>query len=756
MWGRAEPSPEISRSQLRLDSEAAVMRGGLSGPVLVPGNGEASPLVRRLLGVDEPPMPMGGEPLSAEQIAKVRAWIDSFEPSAPVRPASTHWAYVSPVEPELPTVENSGWPRNPIDAFVLAALEKKELGPSPEARKEALIRRLSLDLIGLPPSLEEVDAFVADARPDAYDALVDRLLSSPRYGERWARPWLDLARYADTHGYEKDGQRSIWKYRDWVIDALNSGYVVPPVHHRANRRRHARGRDARAKGRDGVSPQHTLESRRRCRRRGSTVGDARRPGQHDGDRVARFDTRLCAVPQPQIRSVQPAGTELESLQLELDTPTTALTADQSQWEAALRRADADWTTLRPLEIRSRGGAELTVLDDGSILASGENPEADTYEIEAAPDSTNIIISIRLEVLEHPSLPNGGPGRDADGNFFLSDFEIEIAGTRVELDDAVANDFQRGYDVARALSSRPGSGGWALDGSPSRPGLPRQAVFVPSEAFTAARLTIRLKHNMRRAARNLGRFRLSTTSIEKPLRIVRLPARLYPVLDIAVSDRTEEQATAVAAVHRSNASLLDPVREGVGELEQALDALAIPTTLVLQERDSHARPSTPMRIRGSFMSPGELVYADVPSALPELPAEQMPNRLGLAHWLVDSENPLTARVTVNRLWEQIFGRGLVETSEDFGSQGSPPSHPELLDWLATRFMADGWSQKAMIRTIVTSATYRQSSAALSELWELDPYNRLLARGPRFRVEAEMVRDVALTVSGLISNGERTHQ
>ena len=241
-----------------------------------------------------------------------------------------------------------------------------------------------------------------------------------------------------------------------------------------------------------------------------------------------------------------------------------------------------------------------------------------------------------------------------------------------------------------------------------------------------------------------------TSIEKPLGIVRLPARLRPVLDIAVSDRTEEQATAIAAVHRSHARLLDPVRERVAELDQALDALAIPTTLVLEERDSHARPSTPLRVRGSFMSPGELVYADVPPVLPELPADQMPNRLGLAHWLVDPENPLTARVTVNRLWEQIFGRGLVETSEDFGSQGSAPSHPELLDWLATRFMAEGWSQKAMIRTIVTSATYRQSSAAPSELWELDPYNRLLARGPRFRVEAEMVRDIALTVSGLINN------
>lgn len=786
---------ELRESQLRLDSEAAVMRGGLSGPVLVPGDSETSLLIHRLVGVEKPQMPMGGEPLSGDQIAKVRAWIDSVEPSAPVLPASTHWAYVSPVEPELPIVENSDWLRNPIDAFVLAALEKKERAPSPEAQKETLIRRLSLDLIGLPPSLEEIDAFIADGRPAAYDALVDRLLSSPRYGERWARPWLDLARYADTHGYEKDGQRSIWKYRDWVIDALNQDmsfrqFTIEQIagdmlEDATLEQRVATGfhRNTLLNQEGGVDDEEarweTLVDRVNTTATvwlGSTLACAQCHNhkfdpfsQQDYYKfMAFFDNSAYEilklgqgeswVVEPELSLPTPERaaqalvieTELESLRLELDTPTTSLTADQLRWEGALRRADADWTTLRPLEVRSRGGAELTVLDDGSILVSGDNPEADTYEIEAAPDSTDIITGIRLEVLEHPSLPNGGPGRDADGNFFLSDFEIEIAGTRVELDDAVANDFQRGYDVARALSSHPGSGGWALDGSPSRPGLPRQAVFVPSEAFTAARLTIRLKHNMRRAARNLGRFRLSTTSIEKPLGIVRLPARLYPVLDIALSDRTEEQATDVAAVHRSVAPLLDPVRERVAELEQALDALAIPTTLVLEERDSHARPSTPLRVRGSFMSPGELVYADVPSALHELPADQMPNRLGLAHWLVDPDNPLTARVTVNRLWEQIFGRGLVETSEDFGSQGSAPSHPELLDWLATRFMAEGWSQKSMLRTIVTSATYRQSSAAPAELWELDPYNRLLARGPRFRVEAEMVRDIALTVSGLINN------
>lgn len=788
---------DVQESQLRLDSEAAALRGGMSGAVVTPGSSATSPLVHRLTGAAEPRMPMSGEPLGAEELASIRAWIDSLEPRALTEPASTHWAYVKPVEPDLPPVEDSEWPRNPVDAFVLAKLDEEGLSPSPEASKATLVRRLTLDLIGLPPTLEEVDAFVADESPDAYEALVDRLLASPHYGERWARPWLDLARYADTNGYEKDGPRSIWKYRDWVIDALNedmsfrqftieqiAGDLLPDA---TLEQRIATGfhRNTLLNQEGGVDDEEarweTLVDRANTTATvwlGTTLGCAQ-CHNHKFDPfsqkdyyqfLAFFDNSayeilklgqgeswvvepVLSLPTPeQDAKARVLEAELEALRERLETPTAPLARDQLRWEAALQRADADWSVLRPLAFRSVGGAELDVLDDGSILASGDDPEADTYEIEAL-SSAGEITGIRLEVLEHPSLPQGGPGRDEEGNFFLSDFELEIEGSRVELDEAVANDFQKGYEVARILSTRPGAGGWAIDATPSTTPLPRQAVFVPEAPLVVtkkARLTVRLKHDMRRASRNLGRFRLSVTSIDDPLAIVRLPARLAPVLDVPPPDRTEAQASALAAVHRSVSPLLDPVRERVSELEEALAALGIPTTLVLEERDSHLRPSTPFRVRGSFMSPGELVYADVPPVLHELPGDQMPNRLGLAHWLVDPENPLTARVTVNRLWETIFGRGIVETSENFGTQGSPPSHPELLDWLATRFMADGWSLKSMIRLMVTSATYRQRSSAPAESWERDPYNRLLARGPRFRVEAEMVRDIALAVGGLLSN------
>ena len=601
---------ELQESQLRLDSEAAVMQGGVSGRVIAPGDGDASPLVRRLLGKDEPQMPMGGDPLSPEELTVIRTWIGALSPSPIDDRGSTHWAFIKPAPPELPTVENSGWSRNPIDLFVLAALEKEGLipSPSPEATKETLIRRLSLDLIGLPPTLEEVDSFLTDESPEAYDTLVDRLLSSPHYGERWARPWLDLARYADTQGYEKDGPRTIWKYRDWVIDALNqdmsfrqftieqiAGDMLPEAtleqkiatgFHRNTLLNQEGGVD------DEEARWETLVDRVNTTATvwlGATLACAQCHNhkfdpfsQQDYYKfLAFFDNSAyeilklgqgeswvvepeLALPTPEQR-VQALAieTELATLSLELETPTSALVADQSRWEAAMRRADSDWTVLRPLAMVSRGGAELTLLDDGSILASGDNPEADTYEITAVTDLATIT-GVRLEVLEHPSLPKGGPGRDEDGNFFLSDFELELAGTAVVLDAAVANDEQFAYEVERAISNRPGSGGWAIDKTAPTPAsspLPRQAVFVPEEPFTGARLAIRLKHNMRRAARNLGRFRLSVTSIEEPRAIVRLPARLAPVLDIAVRDRTREQTAAVAAVHRSVTPLLDPVRDG---------------------------------------------------------------------------------------------------------------------------------------------------------------------------------------------------
>ncbi len=798
----------VQQSGLRLDSEAAALAGATSAKVIIPGNSEASPLVRRLLGVDEPRMPFGGDPLRDEEIALIRAWIDQSTATpapvaahAPKKPK--HWAYVKPVRPEIPKVRNAQWVRNPIDNFVLARLEKEGLAPSPEATRETLIRRLSLDLIGLPPTIEEVDAFVADKSPDAYEKVVDRLLASPRYGEQWARPWLDMARYADSHGHEKDGLRTIWKYRDWVINALNqdmsfreftieqlAGDMLPnPTtdqliatgFHRNTLLNQEGGVD------DEEARWETLVDRVNTTTTvwlGTTLACAQCHNhkfdpftQKDYYRfLAFFDNAQYTianlgqgegwVEEPELElptSEQVAKSkelkeEIAKLQAALDTSTPELEAAQARWEQEFKQAESDWTVLRPSHFTSAGGASLALQEDGSILAGGKNPEADTYTVEPRTQLTGIT-GVRLEVMNDSTLPHGGPGRDADGNFVLTAFEVDAAPadksqsvSRVEFKDAVANGAQQGYGINQVIKKSSWTTGWAVEVSEADGPLPRQAVFVPEKPFGfegGTALTIRLKQEMRHAVRNIGRFRLSVTTGSDPVRVVGVPARLRPILEIPAALQTEEQKTKLAALYRSVAPLLKPTRDRIAELKKSLDGLGIVTTMIMRERVSYERPSTFLRIRGSFLSPGEKVYAAVPSALPSLPDNQMPNRLGLARWLVDEDNPLTARVTVNRFWERIFGRGLVETSEDFGTQGDIPTHPELLDWLATEFMHQGWSMKALIRLVVTSATYRQSSHVTPELFERDAYNKLLARGPRFRVPAETVRDIALAASGLLS-------
>ena len=352
-----------------------------------------------------------------------------------------------------------------------------------------------------------------------------------------------------------------------------------------------------------------------------------------------------------------------------------------------------------------------------------------------------------------------PGRDPEGNFFLSALEVTAAPAdkpeaveKVVFKEAAADESQGGYNVKNLIGEREGVAGWAIESSLDPAPPRRQAVLIPEKPFgfeAGTLLTIRLRHQMFHAARNLGRFRLSVTSMAEPKSMVQLAAKLWPVLATPAGERTDKQKSELAAAYRSISPLLQPTRDRMAEVKKALDDLGIATALIMRERPSYERPSTFMRIRGSFLSKGDKVYAGVPGSLSPMPDNQMPNRLGLAYWLVDENNPLTARVAVNRFWEQYFGRGLVETSEDFGTQGQRPSHPELLDWLATEFMRQGWSMKAFHRLIVTSATYRQSSRSTPELVERDPYNRLLGRGPRFRIEAEMVRDQALAVSGLLS-------
>jgi Protein of unknown function (DUF1553)/Protein of unknown function (DUF1549) len=722
--------------------------------------------------------------------------------------AKEHWAYVKPVRPDLPTVARPGWVRSPIDRFVLARLESEKLSPAAEAGKATLLRRATLDLTGLPPTPEELDAFMADRSNDAYVRVVDRLLASPHYGERWARPWLDLARYADTNGHEKDNRRAIWKYRDWVIDALNrdmpfdtftieqiAGDMLPNA---TVQQKIASGfhRNAMTNEEGGVDPDESryevLVDRVNTTATvwlGTTLACAQCHNhkydpftQRDyfrflaffangdfesrtfGDGTRYFEPTLDLATPEQEAARKELQARVDQLDRELKTVTPAVREAQERWEQSIRSAERAWTPLAPRTIAATNGVVLKALPDGSVLASGANPPLTSYTVTA--DTTlQGITGVRLETIPDPSLPRGGPGRDAYGHFRVTGIHVDMAPVSgptqppraIRFGTLKVNDSASAFDPRDLLDPNAGSsdrrrGSWAINAMRDAERVPRHAVLAAATPFGViggTRITVRIDHLDGTIGQGIGRFRLSVTDAANPSEGADLAARVRPTLALPVAERTATQADELAAIFRSTSPLLKPARDALTAARKALADLQIPSTLVMKERPSNEPPSFQLRVRGSFAAPAERVSARTPGALHPFRKDQPLNRLGLARWLVDSDNPLVARVTVNRVWEQIFGRGLVETSEDFGAQGSPPTHPELLDWLATEFVAKGWSQKALLRELLLSSTYRQSSAIAPELAERDPYNRLLARGPRVRMEAEMVRDVALAASGLLS-------
>ena len=808
-----------SQGSLRLSSPDLIRKGGGSGPIIAPGKSGDSYLIHRVLGLGgEERMPKDHDPLPERAIAILRAWIDQGAPmpAAVATPGGAvdpsvekrHWAYVTPKRPDLPSVVNVDWTRNPIDRFILARLEREHLSPSPDAAKSTLLRRVTLDLTGLPPTPDALDAFLADRSPDAYDKVVDQLLASPHYGERWARPWLDLARYADTNGHEKDNRREIWKYRDWVIDALNrdlpfdqftieqiAGDMLPNA---TIDQKIATGfhRNAMTNEEGGVDPDESLYEVLVDRTNttavvwlGSTLGCAQCHNhkydpfsQKDYFRLLAFfanseyesrtfgdgtrfsEARLDLATAEDEKTRQRLQADIDRLDRDLKTVTPAVRDAQAQWEESGRAAQSIWTPLTPSTVRATNGVLLNTSADGSVLASGDNPALTSY-IVTADTTLQGITGLRIEALPDPSLPRGGPGRDAYGHFRVTGIQVEIAPATarpdrrqtVQFKTLKVDDSAYAFEPAELLTTgearaeRKG-GSWAINAMRETDRLPRQGVLAAETPFgfpEGTRITLQIHHLDGTIGQGIGRFRLSVTTAADPLLGADIPARLRPVLALPIAQRSEGQANDLAAFFRSTAPLLKPARDTLAAARKALADLQIPSTLVMKERPSFERPSYEVRTRGSFTAKGERVFAATPQALHPMRDDQPMNRLGLARWLVDERNPLVARVAANRLWQQVFGRGIVETSEDFGSQGAPPSHPDLLDWMATELMAKGWSQKALLRLIVTSATYRQSSVVTPQLAERDPDNRLLARGPRFRMEAEMVRDVTLAASGLLS-------
>jgi mono/diheme cytochrome c family protein len=784
---------KVSQADLRLDQKSFALKA------ITPGNSKTSLLMRRILGEGgEARMPMGGEPLKPEQIELIRRWIDagamggdavlSTQSSA----LNNHWAFVAPVRPAIPQVKNKAWVKNPIDHFVLAKLEQNGLVPSPEATKTQLIRRVSLDLTGLPPTIAEVEQFVADASPDAYEKLVDRLLASPHYGEQWGRHWLDVARYADTNGFEKDQARTIWPYRDWVIKAINqnmpfdqftmeqlAGDLLP---HPTLDQKIATGflRNSMRNEEGSVYPeQFRVEG---LIDRVDTMGKAFLgltvncaqchthkfdPIKHDEyyKFYAFFNSDeepYVEVPSQEVIAKRAAlKSKIEKIQDDLLAKDGGLPQRLQAWEAQARQYEDKWEVLKIDSFYSSRAKIEEYCDDGSVrVESYRYPDA-SFAVKAKTNLKNIT-GFRLEFLTDPTLRRNGPGVSNDGTLSLSEFAVEATnGDKTEkvIFSQVQSDFERPDSPVKNAIDGDSKTGWNSDAGPGKRNQNRKIVFTAKNPIGFAdgtNLAFTLAHNQG-SVQITGRFRLSVTTAEKPP-FDALPAKVRSILSTPAQQRTKEQQREVLAYFISTD---EKCAEASKAIDEALkDYPDSTTTLILAQRSTPRE--TKIFKRGDWKNKGETVTPDTPAFLHPFPKDAPRNRLGLAEWVTAKENPLTARVIVNRIWQQYFGNGFVASPEDFGTRCETPSHPELLDWLAVEFrdgamgrQGDGakkpnaWSIKDLHKLIVMSATYRQASKVTPALLEKDPYNKWLTRAPRLRVEAETIRDLSLAASGLLS-------
>lgn len=757
------PDDRTRKADLRLDRREDALR--------VLGREGDSELLRRIESRDpdeQMPPPQAKIPLTDEQKQILKRWV---EQGAPYR---EHWAFIPPRRPAVPPVTNPNWERrNPIDAFILARLEKEGLSPAPAADRATLVRRVYLDLIGLPPTPEEADEFIHDSRPDAYERLVDRLLASPRYGERWARRWLDLARYADTNGYEKDRPRSIWPYRDWVIRALNAdmpfdqftieqiaGDMLPDA---TESQRIATGfhRNTMLNEEGGIDP---LEFRfyamvDRVNTTGTvwlglTLGCAQ-CHTHKFDPIPirdyyrmmallnNADEPVMDVHVPEVeakrREIQQ---QIERLWAELPNrvPPKELEALFSEWLKTERQRTVPWTILRPVEATSNLPL-LEIQPDDSIFVLGDQSKSDEYRLKFV-DGPPGITALRLEALPDERLPAHGPGRvyyeGAPGDFQLSEFKIWVNGQPRSIRKATASFHGGNATIDKAIDGDQQTG-WSIQGGQGRA---HYAVFELAEPLPTGDFEVTLLFE-RYYASGLGRFRISATTAPQPPAARDASHEIESLLLVPDERLDAGQREKLWRHFLATSPKLKRERERIEAWRKQLPAY--PTTLVMKERPPQGPRPTYIHHRGEFLQPTEAVQPGVLSILPPLPAGAPANRLTFARWLVSPENPLTARVTVNRHWSAFFGTGLVRTVQDFGYTGEAPSHPELLDWLALEFIREGWSVKRLHRLIVTSATYRAAS-------HVQPQTdiRLLARAPRVRLEAEVIRDSILRAAGLLSS------
>ncbi len=789
------PDEKTRKAKLRLDTQEGAFRK--NDPVIVAGKSAESELIKRITTKDSEevmPPPKAKKAMTPQQVELLTRWIDQGAPWG------KHWSYEPLQRPKLPEISNKEWPKNPIDTFILARLDKEGLKPSPEATKTALIRRATLDLTGLPPTPQDVAAFVADNAPDAYEKVIDRLLASPAYGERMAWDWMEAARYADSNGYQGDNERTMWPWRDWAVRAFNAnmpydkftieqlaGDLLPNA---TNEDKLATGflRNHAINGEGGrIAEENRIEYVMDMNETTATVWlgltfTCCRCHDHKFDPLTKKDyysmfaffnqtpvnggggdpqtKPVIAISSPEEDAkVAQAEKQVAELDAQIKKRVDEIAPQQDEWEkkslaAAGPTAKDTWTVLEPSSAKA-DKQTLTVLDDKSVLAGGPNPANDDYTI-TTPVPFGKITAIRLEALRHESMTKNGLARSDSGNFVLTHFEVKVLkkGETLPVTQTIASaeaSFEQGdLKIKNAFDNDPKSGWAVYDGKTVD--REHEAVFrfaQPIDCGTDATLTIALRHDSPHVSHNLGHFRLSVTDEKEP-KLTKGQPSLQSVLKIPKEKRGKEQVKTALEAFQNSDETLKKLRADQKKASEQVEAMKKGQPKVMVMEDMPKPRKTLMLEKGLYNKTGDEVTFGTPASLPPLPADAPRNRLGMARWLVSAENPLTPRVTVNRFWQMFFGYGIVKTAEDFGVKAEFPKHPELLDWLAAEFRDGGWDVKKTVKLIVTSNTYKQSSRVDAALHERDPDNRLLARGPRYRMPSWMLRDQALAASGLLVN------
>ncbi len=786
------PDKNKRKADLRLDTLEGITAVLEDRHVTVPGHPEKSELFLRVTTQDPDermPDPKSNKKLSDRDIAVLKRWIEQGAPW------KGHWAYLKPAKPQAPAVEDpdaKSFIRNPVDRFILAKLKESGLHPSPEADRATLLRRVSFDLTGLPPTPQDIEAFVNDSSSDAYEKQVDRLLASPHFGERMAMYWLDLVRYADSIGYHSDNPMNVSPYRDWVINAFNqnepfdqftteqlAGDLLPDPT-LSQKVASAYNRLLQTTEEGGAQPKEYEAKYAADRVRnvstvwlGATMGCCQ-CHDHKFDpfstkdfysmaaffadvqeaSTGRRETGIAVPSAQQVDQIKQLDDAIAKAQQALAVATPQLAAAQAEWEKqrAEHGEQIDWKALEFDTMQVQGESRLRQGPDGVLRNVGTPAARETYTLTARADVPGIT-AFRLEALPDDALPAHGPGTAPNGNFVLTEFAVSVESQGgkprpIKFARAVADHSQVSFGIATAIEKR-SKAGWAIL---PEVGQPHTAVFELAAPLKAppspANLIFTLAFKSPYPQHNIGKFRLSATTAANPAS-QNVPQDALSALAVAPEQRSDQQKAAVLAYYRTISPLLQTQRDELNALEKNKSDLlaAVPKCLVT----TAANPRT-VRIlpRGNWLDEtGPVVEPAIPHFLGQLDvAGRRANRLDLARWIVSRDNPLTARVFVNRQWKLFFGQGISKVLDDLGSQGEWPTHPDLIDWLAGDFMDSGWDIKHAVRLLVTSGTYRQTSLASPEAKDIDPYNRLYAHQSRFRLDAEMVRDNALAVSGLL--------